>query len=119
MSDYTEHLISQAGGDGGDYVLPGFTLEETELIILSVREALRRNRTTAERSALKLILNKLYDPATTPPAPRTEDWTVSELFGAQEGSETNYGTYVYSCFECGAVIDSRAKHLTWHNKLLP
>ena len=49
---------------------------------------------------------------------RTEDYTLDELFGRQEGTDTTAGV-VYLCTECGALIISRTKHAQWHNKLLP
>jgi len=51
------------------------------------------------------------------PAPRTEDFTRSELF--KDSAEHDY--IAIPCEECGALImvAFTERHMTWHNKLLP
>jgi len=53
-----------------------------------------------------------------PPAPRTEDYTAEELFPNAESDD-----YFQCCQECGSNVLSnarwQAKHVSWHNKLLP
>jgi len=128
--DYNETLISQAGGDGdnADIIallvgLAGEPVRFTNVPMHRVHTAIAVLNGDGEDAlpagyeslAHKLAANKMYGDH----ASRTRDFTSEELFGQQKGKETNYGTYVYSCFECGAVVDSRAKHVTWHNKTLP
>ena len=72
--------------------------------------------------------NKEHTPGTSPcarivsappaPTPRTEDWTVEELFPNSEPTDM-----WQACYECAATIIGNPifmeKHVAWHNKLLP
>lgn len=100
---YDEMLISQAGGDG-EHVNVRLIIRDESLNIIPVEytnvpmhrvklamEILNADEVASPR--VKLILNSLYGKHATPPspAPRREDFQLTELFGWYDGvSGQNY-----------------------------
>ena len=96
-----------------------FTEDEYHLIY----RALISHATTAApetAAAASSLANRMLDNVGTQPAPtpRTEDYTAEELFPNAESDD-----YFQCCQECGSNVLSnarwQAKHVSWHNKLLP
>ena len=141
MSDYNEHLISQAGGDGEPrhridtvnttprmhYCICGFAYGTQQELVGHIKVALsaeygKRPAPTDDFPCCSFqgIQHKHVDTTfPEPPEPghiRTQDWTYLELFPVQPDGFTRD-----ECEECGATVVGRyqRKHVTWHNKLLP
>jgi len=129
-NDYTELVISQAGGDGDGARIRMWVLgpddqnfvEFTNVPMHRVHAAIallngdqEETELTEEGARLLAIsqaaqqrdlFRKFYPPYV---APGTKAFTEEELFSPDS----------VMCAECGAYVHDRAIHVTWHNKTLP
>ena len=139
---YDEHLITQAGGNGepqrhdlavdrqeraeclcGWWVSTGSRPANLEMLQRHIKAA---RSSEYGKVAEPLIVSGTWEidtntpttPTAPAPAPRTEDYTVKELF--PDGAYMHPLAYgAYFCAECGGLVGDLERHVSWHNKLLP
>jgi len=132
MSDYSEYLISQAGGDGdnADIVtlvigLAGTAVRFTNVPVHRVHAAIallngdtdfgtleRGNITAAKPGEFSRYDSEVRRWDRIPEG--TKEFTAAELFKPAILRQSGY-----ACSECGAMVAALDTHVTWHNKTLP
>lgn len=129
MSDYNEHLISQAGGDGDAQAVIIIVQRDNEqwreirftnVPMHRIHAAIALLNGDTETAAntmqaqLERNLKAIRDESV---APGTKEFTVAELFPYKPLNVD--GDPCSICRECGSIVSNPGAHTRWHNKTLP
>lgn len=115
-AEQVEALRIEHAGEGVEYRIDA--LMSTAEEIAAAQKQMWKMQANAEFAKAKMDHEEGYPDSDNI---RTKDFTIEELF-----TERAEGDYIASpCKECGALVidtgfhDYTAKHVAWHNKLLP